>query len=134
MHPVRLSVAISIHTPTQGVTENIMPVLAPIVISIHTPTQGVTAKITIFFPNMDFCLSNINKLLTIPFTANAEFPTFHSFLRCEPLWHFMSAYHPHRLISLKSLPLHRMLSRRNVPPSSDNCFQDNKNAGCLLPH
>ena len=43
--------AISIHTPTQGVTAfNLEDVRKKYTISIHTPTQGVTAKITKFIP------------------------------------------------------------------------------------
>ena len=34
--------AVSIHTPTQGVTQGTVPFDREIKVSIHTPTQGVT--------------------------------------------------------------------------------------------
>ena len=37
--------SVSIHTPTQGVTNSIFPRILILVVSIHTPTQGVTNSI-----------------------------------------------------------------------------------------
>ncbi len=41
-HPVWTLFDVSIHTPTQGVTQRAMLYAIPIQVSIHTPTQGVT--------------------------------------------------------------------------------------------
>ena len=35
---------VSIHTPTQGVTFVIIPLIRQVCVSIHTPTQGVTLE------------------------------------------------------------------------------------------
>ena len=46
-HPVWTLFDVSIHTPTQGVTQRAMLYAIPIQVSIHTPTQGVTVYTTV---------------------------------------------------------------------------------------
>ena len=47
---------VSIHTPTKGVTHEIIFIFTQIKVSIHTPTKGVT-NISISFNNFRICFN-----------------------------------------------------------------------------
>ncbi len=51
---------VSIHTPTQGVTDGFSNLIEIVLVSIHTPTQGVTLYLITYYKsaNLIHCYAN----------------------------------------------------------------------------
>ena len=77
-HPVWTLFDVSIHTPTQGVTQRAMLYAIPIQVSIHTPTQGVTLVMCYGTPCIRVSIHTPTQGVTVYTTVLVAMDTFQS--------------------------------------------------------
>ena len=119
---------VSIHTPTQGVTKKINNGVQPQLVSIHTPTQGVTGNNVKYFPGMEFQSTHPRRVW--PFHNNSTFARYgfnpHTHAGCDCMW---LEYHG-RYICFNP---HTHAGCDSVYSSQSNparCFNPHTHAGC----